>query len=122
MTYRQAWTPVNARAWVYADAKRRWGGGLRGAWGRNRTGTGFPPRDFRTTAAFAAARQRHAFVVWTLPLPSRKRSSRTRIRQGPSSLYTFLGGAHATRSTPRHPAEGNFCPNCHALPPTYRNR
>src|SRR5215831_16140794 len=42
----------------------------------------------------------HAFVVWTLPLPSRKRVSRARIRQGPSSLYTFLGVAHATTTTP----------------------
>ena len=76
------------------------------AWGRNRTGTGFPPRDFRTTAAFAAAWQRHAFVVWTLPLPSRARSSRARIRQGPSSLYTFLGGAHVTTQVLARATEG----------------
>ena len=67
--------------------------GLCGAWGRNRTGTGFPPRDFRTTAAFAAACQGPCIcgLDFTFAIPCRSRPAR--IRQGPSSLYTFLGGA-----------------------------
>src|SRR5262249_51517261 len=34
------------------------------------------------------------------------RSSRARIRQGPSSLYTFLGGAHATTEVLTRATEG----------------
>ena len=37
-----------------------------GAGGRDRTGKGFRPTDFRTTSAFAAGRF-GPFVVWTIP-------------------------------------------------------
>jgi hypothetical protein len=60
-----------------------------GAWGRTRTGTGFPPRDFRTTTTFAAACQACICGLdFTFALPQ-ARSARARVRQGPSSLYTF---------------------------------
>ena len=62
---------------------------------------GFPQGIFVPLQLSPLHARRHAFVVWTLPLPSRTRASRARIRQGPSSLYTFLGGARCVepRST-----------------------
>ena len=57
---------------------------------------GFPQGIFVPLQLSPLHARGYAFVVWTLPLPSRKRTSRARIRQGPSSLYTFLGGANAT--------------------------
>ena len=61
------------------------------AWGRTRTGTGLPPRDFRTTTAFTAAcLSMHLWSGLYLCRPARPRA---RIRQEPSSLYTFLGSS-----------------------------
>jgi len=55
--------------------------------GRTRTGTGFPPRDFRTTTTFVAARRsRICGLDFTFAMPHVSQ----RFRQGPSSLYTFL--------------------------------
>ena len=68
-------------------------GGLSGARGRTRTGMGLPPRDFRTRYSFhcctpegvhlgsglylhRTAGEAHLWACW-------------RVRQGPSSLYTF---------------------------------
>jgi hypothetical protein len=53
-----------------------------GAGSRTRTGTALRPRDFHLTIAFATG---IPFVSWTLSLPYR-----FRLRQEPSSLYTFL--------------------------------
>ena len=49
---------------------------------------GFPQGIFVPLQLSLLHAPSHAFVVWTLPLPSRMRP-RPRIRQGPSSLYTF---------------------------------
>ena len=103
---------------------------------------GFPQGIFVPLQLSRLHARGHAFVVWTLPLPSRNRCSRPRIRQGPSSLYTFLGGAYTTTeanddyyeqvsSSPvANDDNGDdrlenlrlLCPNCHALTPTYRSR
>jgi hypothetical protein len=52
---------------------------------------GVAPKGFSYHYSFHCCMPRHAFVVWTLPLPSR--TPRARIRQEPSSLYTFLGSS-----------------------------
>ena len=70
---------------------------LSGARGETRTRTGRSPRDFRANYGFGRCARRGAFVAWTLPLPYSDRS-RSELRQGPSSLYTFRG---ASKNAPR---------------------
>jgi len=66
-------------------------GGRSGAWGRTRTGTGCPEGFSYQLQLSLLQPPPAAFVVWTLPLPSRDTGWIARIRQGPSSLYTFPG-------------------------------
>jgi hypothetical protein len=67
------------------------GSSQQNAWGRTRTGTGLPPRDFRTTTAFTAACL--GMHLWSGLYLCRPARPRARIRQEPSSLYTFLGSS-----------------------------
>jgi hypothetical protein len=71
--------PARVLPWTSSDLLGLPGAGIEPA-------RGFPQGIFVLATAFAAARQMHAFGVWTLPLPCR---ARARVRQGPSSLYTF---------------------------------
>jgi hypothetical protein len=64
-------------------------GSADGARGRNRTGMGLPPRDFRTRYSFRCC----ASVAHLESGLSLCRIARcARVRQGPSSLYTFRAG------------------------------
>jgi len=73
-------------------------GASKNARGRNRTGTGFPPRDFLTHYSFHCCTVR-AFGVWTLPLPCRALEPRGvgRGRQV-STLSTHFTPAQYVRS------------------------
>ena len=63
---------------------------------------GVAPKGFSYHFSFRCCARSHAFVVWTLPLPSRRALVLCpRIRQGPSSLYTFPGPEHETQQV--HP-------------------
>jgi len=82
--------------------------GVACAWGRNRTGTGLPPRDFRTTAAFTAARSCRAFVVWTLPLPSRDCSRAHGLGRGRQVSTLSLAG-QTRRARRPHQGLARYC-------------
>ena len=62
-----------------------------GARGRNRTGMGFPPRDFRTHYSFRCCAPVRAFGVWTLPLPCRAGRELGRGRQVSTLSTPYTG-------------------------------
>src|SRR5688572_2372508 len=79
--------------------------------GRTRTGTGFPPRDFRTRYNFrccALGRIWSLDFLFTVP-----RVSGTRFRRGPSSLYTFhvIAGCAWLSSGLQAPSRVSVSPN-----------
>ena len=81
------------------DARRA----VDGARDRTRTGKELPPRDFRTRYSFRCPANDGLLIRWSLVwsldflfVVSRDgREPIAKVRQGPSSLYTFLGVAQA---------------------------